>query len=161
MSAGNSHDVKVLNGLVEGLIDSADGYREAAAEAADLGHRAWFEARAAERRRLADDLKAAVRERGGSPEEEGSILAKAQRAFMDVKAALLRNDASVVGSIERGEAHLHGRFERAVADDALSATTRETIRRAYAEVKAGHDQLSALRHSLEAQRDADNPLYPK
>jgi len=161
MSTGNSHDVKVLNGLVEGLIDSADGYREAAAESTNLGYSDWFEARAAERRRLADDLKAAVRERGGSPEEEGSILAKAQRAFMDVKAALLRNDASVVGSVESGEDHLKGRFERALADERLSATTKETVRRAYAEVKAGHDQMSALKHSLEAQRDSDNPLYPK
>ncbi|MND94649.1 hypothetical protein D3C77_197850 [compost metagenome] len=161
MSAGNSHDIKVLNGLVEGLIDSAEGYRAAAVETTDLGYSDWFEARAAERGRLADDLKAAVRERGGSPEEEGSILAKAQRAFMDVKAALLRDDASVVGSVERGEDHLKARFERALADEALSATTRETVRRAYAEVRAGHDQLSALKRILEARRDADNPLYPK
>ena len=25
--AGNSHDIKALNGLVEGLVDSADGYQ--------------------------------------------------------------------------------------------------------------------------------------
>lgn len=161
MSAGNSHDIKVLNGLVEGLIDSADGYREAAVETTDLGYSDWFEARAAERRRLADDLKAAVRERGGSPEEEGSILAKAQRAFMDVKHALIREGTSLIGSVESAEDHLKARFERALADEALSATTRETVRRGYAEVKAGHDQMSALKHSLEARRDADNPLYPK
>lgn len=161
MSAGNSHDIKVLNGLVEGLIDSADGYGEAALETTAQGYRGWFEARAAERRDLAEAFKAAVRERGGSPEEDGSILAKAQRAFMDVKAALLRNDASVIGSVESGEDHLKARFERALADDALSATTRETVRRAYAQVKAGHDQMSALKHSLEGQRDADNPLFPK
>jgi uncharacterized protein (TIGR02284 family) len=161
MSAGNSHDIKVLNGLVEGLIDSADGYGEAVLETTDQGYRAWFEARAAERQRLAEAFKAAVRERGGSPEEDGSILAKAQRAFMDVKHALLRNDSSVIGSIESAEDHLKTRFERALADDALSATTKETVRRAYAEVKAGHDQMSALKHSLEGRHDADNPLFPK
>jgi len=152
--AGNSHDIKVLNGLVEGLIDSADGYHEAAVETADAAYRTWFEARAAERRRLAEEFKAAVRERGGSPEEDGSILAKAQRAFMDVKHALLRNDASVIDTVEGGEDQLKARFERALADSELSATTKETVRRAYGEVRAGHDQLSALKHSLDVRGGA-------
>jgi len=146
--SGNSHDIKTLNGLVEGLVDSADGYHQAAVEAADDAYRTWFEARSAERRRLAEAFKAAVRERGGSPEEDGSILAKAQRAFMDVKHALLRNDASVLGMVESGEDQLKMRFERALSDDALSATTKETIRRAYDEVRAGRGQLSALKQGL-------------
>lgn len=146
--SGNSHDIKALTGLVEGLVDSADGYHRAAVEAADDAYRTWFEARAAERRRLAEAFKAAVRERGGSPEEDGSILAKAQRAFMDVKHALLRNDASVLGMVENGEDQLKMRFERALSDDALSATTKETIRRAYDEVRAGRGQLSALKQGL-------------
>ena len=32
MSNPNAHDIKVLNGLIETTLDSADGYREAAAE---------------------------------------------------------------------------------------------------------------------------------
>lgn len=146
--SGNSHDIKVLNGLVEGLVDSADGYHQAAVETADGPYRTWFEARAAERRRLAETFKAAVRDRGGSPEEDASILAKAQRAFMDVKHALLRNDASVLGTVETGEEQLTARFERALADEGLSATTKETIRRAYAEVQQGREQLSVLKVGL-------------
>lgn len=146
--SGNSHDIKVLNGLVEGLVDSADGYHQAAVETADGSYRTWFEARAAERRRLAETFKAAVRDRGGSPEEDASILAKAQRAFMDVKHALLRNDASVLGTVETGEEQLTARFERALADEGLSATTKETIRRAYAEVQQGREQLSVLKRGL-------------
>lgn len=146
--SGNSHDIKVLNGLVEGLVDSADGYHQAAVETADGPYRTWFEARAAERRRLAETFKAAVRDRGGSPEEDASILAKAQRAFMDVKHALLRNDASVLGTVETGEEQLTARFERALADEGLSATTKETIRRAYAEVQQGREQLSVLKQGL-------------
>lgn len=146
--SGNSHDIKVLNGLVEGLVDSADGYHQAAVETADGPYRTWFEARAAERRRLAETFKAAVRDRGGSPEEDASILAKAQRAFMDVKHALLRNDASVLGTVETGEEQLTARFERALADEGLSATTKETIRRAYAEVQQGREQLSVLKRGL-------------
>lgn len=159
--AGNSHDIKILNGLVEGLVDSADGYHQAALEAADDAYRTWFEARAGERRRLAEGFKAAVRERGGSPEEDRSILAKAQRAFRDVSHALLRSEVSMIDTIENGEEQLKARFERALADDALSATTKESIRRAYGEVRAGRDQTSALKRGLDARREADDPRYPK
>ena len=109
---------------------------------------------------VVDDLSAAVRGMGGDPEAEGSILAKAHRAFLDVKHALLRNDDSVVGSIENGEGYIAQKFERALHDGQISATTRETVRRNYEAVKAGHDQMHALKHSLQSQRDASNPLYP-
>ena len=161
MSNPNSHDIKVLNGLAEGLIDSADGYAEAAAETEDSRYRDLFLRRGEERRRVAADLQAAVRGMGGHPEDEGSILAKAQRAFMDIKHALMRDEASVVGSIESGEAHLQARFDRALSDEALSATTRETIRRAHAAVRTGQDEMHVLRRSLEGRQDADNPLYPQ
>ena len=42
----------------------------------------------------------------------------------------------------------------ALDDDSLSATTRETIRRAQAAVKSGHDEMHVLRRSLEGQHDA-------
>src|SRR5690606_18976445 len=116
--------------------------------AAEGAYRAWFEARASERRRLAEELKAAVRERGGSSDEDGSILAKAQRAFSDISHALLRSEVSMIGMVEGGEDQLKARFERALADDALSATTKESIRRAYGEVRAGRGQLSALKQGL-------------
>lgn len=161
MNSPNSHDIKVLNGLAEGAIDSADGYAEAAAETDDARYRALFQRRSEDRRRVASDLQAVVRSLGGQAEDEGSILAKAQRAFMDIRHALLRDEAAVVGSVEGGEAHLQTRFDHALADAALSATTRETIRRAYAAVKTGHDEMHALRRSLEGQRDADNPLHPQ
>ena len=73
---------------------------------------------------------------------------------MDVKHALLRNDASVIDTVEGGEDQLKARFERALADSELSATTKETVRRAYGEVRAGHDQLSALKHSLDVRGGA-------
>ena len=161
MNSPNSHDIKILNGLAEGLIDSADGYAEAAAETEDPRYRDLFLRRSDERRRAAADLQTAVRGMGGNPEDEGSILAKAQRAFMDIKHALMRDDASVVGSVESSEAHLQARFDRALTDETLSATTRETIRRAHAAVSAGHDEMHVLRRSLEGQHDADNPLFPQ
>ena len=161
MTNPNAHDIKVLNGLIETTLDSADGYREAAIQTQDPHYRTLFERRAGERQQVVEDLSAAVRGLGGDPEPHGSILAKAHRAFLDVKHALLRNDDSVVGSINSGEGFIAGKYEKALEDTGISATTRETVRRAYAAVKVEHDQMEALKHSLQGQRDADNPLFPQ
>ena len=160
MSTPNQHDIHVLNSLIETTIDSADGYREAAKETDKANYRTLFEARSFERQQVATDLQGTVRTLGGEPEDDGSVLAKAHRAFLDIKHALLRDEQAVVNSVENGEDFIKGKFEKALEDSDVSATTRETIRRAYATVKDGHDQMRDLKHSLEGQKDADGRLNP-
>lgn len=160
MSSPNSHDIHVLNSLIETTIDSADGYREAAKETEKPTFKALFEARSFERQQVASDLQGVVRTLGGDPEDDGTILAKAHRAFLDVKHALLRDEQAVVNSVENGEDFIKGKFETALEDSNVSATTRETIRRAWTTVKDGHDQMRDLKHSLEGRKDADGRLYP-
>lgn len=160
MSNANRHDIHVLNGLIQTVIDSAEGYREASVEAEDPGRRDLFGRRSFERRQVAEELQSTVRALGGDPAAEGSVLAKAQRAFADIKHALIRDDASMVGAVESAEDAVRSRFEKALEDSQISATTRETIRRAFARVSDGRDEMHDLRHSLEGQRDAGNRLYP-
>ncbi|WP_298746168.1 PA2169 family four-helix-bundle protein [uncultured Brevundimonas sp.] len=160
MSNANRHDIHVLNNLIQTAIDSADGYREASTEADDPGRRDLFGRRSFERRQVAEELQSTVRALGGDPAAEGSILAKAQRAFADIRHALMRDEASRVGVVEGADEAVRARFEKALEDSQISATTRETIRRAFARVSSGRDDLHDLRHSLEGQRDASNRLYP-
>ena len=160
MSTPNDHDIHVLNSLIETTIDSADGYREAAKETDKPDYRSLFEARSFERQQVASDLQGAVRTLGGEPEDDGTILAKAHRAFLDVKHALLRDEQAVVNSVENGEDFIKAKFEKALEDSDVSATTRDAIRRAYSTVKDGHDQMRDLKHSLEGRTDAEGKLYP-
>lgn len=161
MADANHHDIKVLNSLIETTLDSADGYREAAKETDNANYKTLFERRSFERQEIASDLQGSVRGLGGEPEDDGTMLAKAHRAFLDVKHALLRDEQAVVNSVENGEDFIKGKFETALEDSNVSATTRETIRRAYATVKDGHDQMRDLKHSLEGQKDASNRLFPQ
>jgi uncharacterized protein (TIGR02284 family) len=160
MSQSNAHDIKILKGLSQHLQDNAETYREAADEIEHLGYRSWLDARAHERDAMARELKTEVTQRGGTPDEEGSILAKAQRAFKDIKHALLRHDTSLIDSIEASETDLVHRFASAIDDKDLSATTRESLRRAHARILATREQVAELKHSLESQATVDNPLYP-
>ena len=160
MPNANRHDIHVLNGLIQAAIDSADGYRDASSEADDPGRRDLFARRQSERLQIAEQLQSTVRGLGGDPAAEGSILAKAQRAFADVRHALMRDDVSMVGAAETAEDAVRARFEKALEDSHISATTRESIRRAFASVRREGETLHELRHSLEGQRDAANPLFP-
>ena len=149
--ADTSHDIRTLNSLIASIIDSVDGYTESAKDVDSARYKEMFTARAAERRQCADGLRAEVSRLGGNPEDDGTILAAGHRAFVNLKSAVAGNDdKAVVAEVERGEDHLKAKFEDALKDHDLSSPVRETIGSAWTSVKAGHDQMSQLKHSLEA-----------
>lgn len=62
-----------------------------------------------------------MRRYGAEPQEEGSGLAKAHRAFLELKEKVTgHSDKAVIEEVERGEAHLLSKFEKALADDELA-----------------------------------------
>ncbi len=146
-----SHDIRTLNGLIATTIDSIDGYEESA-KAVDSGRYGdLFTARAAERRQVCEQLRSEVSRLGGNPEDDGTLLAGAHRAFLDLKATVAtRDDKAVIAEVERGEDHIKAKYEAALKDDSLSPETRAAIERAYGSVKAGHDQMRDLKLNINA-----------
>ncbi len=146
-----SHDIRTLNGLIATTIDSVDGYR-AAADDSDSGRFSpLFRTRAEERRGVADSLRAEVTRLGGNPEDDGTLLAGAHRAFMGLKDAITGKDESaIVNEVERGEDHIKHKFEAALADTELSPQVKAAVEQAYGSVRQGHDQMRDLKHSLQA-----------
>lgn len=146
-----SHDIRTLNGLIATTLDSVDGYTEAAKEAENRHLIQAFTARAAERRQVVTALQGEVSQLGGNPEDDGTILAGAHRAFLDLKAAVTgADDQAIVNEVERGEDHIKAKYDSALADADLSPATRAAIESAYGSVRTGHDQMRDLKHSLEA-----------
>lgn len=161
MAIDNRHDIRVLNGLYAATLDNADAYREVADATADPGHKGLYEARETERRGLADELGTSIVALGGEPSHGGGLMAKAQKVVKDVKHAMGRDEAATLNEVESGETALLARFDRALEDADMSATTRETIRRARVHVQRGHDEIGALKSSVQGQKDADSHLYPQ
>lgn len=143
------HDIKVLNSLIETTLDSADGYRQAAEDSENPGFRRLFEERSFERRQVTTDLQAKVRELGGNPEDDGTILAAAHRRFLDLKHAVKHDEEAIVSEVENGEDFIKEKYERALKDEDLSVAARECIQTAYTSVKSGHDQMRDLKHTLQ------------
>ena len=146
-----SHDIGVLNSLIATTIDSVDGYKEAAENAENPRFAEQFRARAGERRTVVSDLRSQVKTLGGNPEDDGTVLAGAHRVFLDLKSAVTgRDDQAIVNEVERGEDHIKAKYDDALQDAELSPAVKTAIQTAYASVHKGHDEMSALKHSLEA-----------
>lgn len=144
-----SYDIRTLNGLIATTLDSAEGYRTAIADTESHRFADIFRSRAAERDQVVQQLRGEVSRLGGTPEDSGTLLAGAHRAFLNLKAAITGNDdAAVVSTVEDGEDHIKAKYEAAMADDGVSAPMQAVISTAYQSVRAGHDQMRDLKHSL-------------
>lgn len=147
----NDHDIKTLNSLIETTLDSADGYTEAAKDAKDASLVSLFNARSTERRAAVSKLQQCVRSLGGEPEDDGTILASAHRAFVNLRASLTSKDnTAVVDEVERGEDHIKAKFEDALKDTDVSPGTMSVISDVYASVRSGHDQMRDIKKTLHA-----------
>jgi uncharacterized protein (TIGR02284 family) len=146
---GQDHTVKVLNSLIETTLDSANGYREAA-ESIDLTDcRTKFNQRASERNALARRLQDEVRSFGGEPETDQSMTGKMHNKFVELKNAVTGNsDKAVIDEVERGEDVIKAKYEHALKDDDLSPSARDLVQQAYAAIKADHDDVSRMKHSM-------------
>ncbi len=148
MSAKN-HDIDTLNELITSTIDSVDGYRKAGEDSNSGQFQPIFFSRASERREVAERLQDEVRNLGGEPSDDGSLMGAADRAFMTLREVISGDDEkAIVAEVERGEDKIKAKFEDAIADSKLSPETRNVISSAYTSVKAGHDQMRDLKHGL-------------
>jgi uncharacterized protein (TIGR02284 family) len=149
MQTSNEKAVKVLNGLIETTLDSANGYREAAENTDRADFKSMFAERSAKREALASRLQTEVRTFGGEPETDQSMMGKAHNKFVDLKNAMTGgSDKAVVDEVERGEDFIKQKFETAAQEDDLPVEVRGVIERACQEIRADHDMVSALKHQL-------------
>lgn len=145
-----NHDISVLNSLIATTLDSVDGYTEAATETKNPAFITLFNGLAGERRDLVSRLQQEVTTLGGEAEDDGTILAGAHRAFLSLKSAVTgHDDKAIINEVEAGEDHIKAKFEDALGDRDLSAPVLTLVGSAYDSVKAGHDEIRDIKHSLE------------
>jgi uncharacterized protein (TIGR02284 family) len=146
-----SHDISVLNSLIETTIDSIDGYQHSASEATNSRFAQAFRDRASEREQIVSKLRDRVRALGGTPESDGGILAAMHRQFLSLRDAVTgKDDGSVVAEVDRGESYLDGKWQAALKDSELSDETLQLIRTSYESVQEGHRQWEAVNKGMSA-----------
>jgi uncharacterized protein (TIGR02284 family) len=149
--AEHSSQISTLNTLIATTIDSINGYEDSAKNIDNDRFREIFRQRANERQEVVESLRAEVRRLGGNPEDDGSFLGKAHQRFEDLKAAITgRDEKAIINEVERGEDYLKGKFEAALNSDDLTGESRSVVQQCFQTVRAGHDQMSQLKHGMES-----------
>ena len=140
-----------LNTLTATLIDSVNGFRDAAENSDSSKFQQMFRERADNRSKLAEELRAEIRRLGGNPEDDGSFMGKTHQRFLDLKAAVMgRDEQAIINEVDRGEDYLKGKFETALEADALDSESRSVVERIYQSIRSDHEKISSLKHGLEA-----------
>jgi uncharacterized protein (TIGR02284 family) len=143
-------DTTTLNTLIGTLIDSVNGYQKAAADTENARFAEMFNARAQERQAAVTKLQAAVARMGGNPEDDGTTAGAIHRGWINLKEAVVgRDDEAIVNSVESGEDYLKEKFEAALKHKDLPADARAAVEEAWTSVRAGHDQMSQLKHAID------------
>jgi uncharacterized protein (TIGR02284 family) len=150
----HSKETTTLNTLIATLLDSIDGYTKSAQDIDNRQLAERFNARARERQGAVTALQAAVARLGGNPEDDGTLLAGAHRAFLNLKEAVTgRDDQAILNEVERGEDYLKEKFEAAMRHTDLAPEARAAVEQAWSSVKSGHDEMSQLKHTMQGYRE--------
>jgi uncharacterized protein (TIGR02284 family) len=153
--AENSAAITTLNTLIATTLDSITGYENSAKDVHNERFGEIFRSRADERQEVVEQLRSEVRRLGGDPEESGSFLGKAHQRFEDLKAAITgRDEKAIINEVERGEDYLKEKFQTALQSGELKGESHDIVERCYQSVKAGHDQISQLKHGMETPSNA-------
>ena len=136
----------VLNHLIETCKDAERGFRHLAQHAADPALKSLFLDLASQRARFSADLLPHAQRLGGAREGDGTAAGALHRTWIDLRAALSRNDQiAVVREAERGEEFSRGVFKDAL-DGMLPPTARDIITSQYTELQLTTARLRALGH---------------
>ena len=147
----NDAQVGVLETLTTTLIDSVNGYEEAAQNSENPRFQKLFRENAGERRQVVQSLQNEIRRLGGDPPDDGSFMGSTHQTWLDLKSAVTgRDDERVINSVEAGEDYLKEKFETALKSDELTGECRQAVEAAYQSVQSGHDQMSRLKHQMDA-----------
>ncbi len=146
---GKSDDLATLKTLTSTMNDSINGFRHSAEHVESQEFRQMFTQFATQREEAAAELKAAVRQQGGNPDEDGSTLGSLHQTWVDLKSAITgRDDKAIINEVERGEDYLKEKFEGALRHTDLPAEARTAVQQAWTSVRAGHDEMSQLKHAI-------------
>lgn len=149
LHTGITGDTATLNTLIGTLLDSVEGYQKAATDTDNTRYAEMFNARARERQQAVTKLQAAVARLGGNPEDDGTTAGAVHRGWLSLKEAVVgRDDVAIVKEVERGEDYLKAKFEAAMEHKDLPAEGRAAVEEAWQSVRAGHDEMSQLKHAI-------------
>ena len=145
----NEKSIERLTEVLETLIDSSDGYQKATEVAERDVFKNFFTQRAAARRAMAAEVKSEIRQLGGKPDDEGSILAKMHRMFLTISAAVQDGDDAAIKAVDTGEEYLRDQIEKAMKSDDLGLSEKAMLGNFQGELRADERLIDYLEEAAD------------
>ena len=120
-----------LKTLYTRLVDSKDGYEQAAERSSNAQHKALFSEMIDRRSRNAAQVRTYLSQKGEQMDDDGSLLAAAHRTFLSLKDSVTgSSDEAILEEVIRGEETLLKSYDDAIAaagagDPELSFLTQQ------------------------------------
>jgi len=141
----NSKICSSLNDLLEANYDAQNGFSNAADESENPRLATFFQNKADQRRRFANEIQNEIKRLGGTFSELGTVIGFMQRAWMDVKTAFTtNNEETILEACETGEKEALGEYDVFLTDTTVPAAVRTMIERQRNEIALSHGQVKNL-----------------
>lgn len=152
METNQKEVIDSLNNLIQINNDRIQGYLTASSETNESDLKSLFSGMMQTSQECRRELVQEVVKLGGTPIEGTTVSGKLYRAWMDVKAAITSKDRkAILNSCEFGEDVAKKTYETELDAPGLNATQYvPLVKEQYSKIKAGHDQIKALRDAAVA-----------
>jgi len=139
--------------LVDISRDGLEGFKTCAEDVDDAALRMYFQNRAQGCLEAVRTLSAEVRKYGGEPDATGSTAGALHRVWVDIKAAISKNDnVAVLEECERGEAAALIAYEDALREE-MPGDLRALLENQYEGARRNHDRIRQLRDTARHHPD--------
>jgi uncharacterized protein (TIGR02284 family) len=139
------YTIVTLSELLAVARDAEHGFVTCAEHSHADALRKLFIGRASRHAAAAVELRELIRELGGDPAMRGQTLVASRRGWMNLHAALTRNnDDALVAECEHGEDHALEVYRNAL-DDHLPEFVRQVVLRQFEGLMSDHDQIRVRR----------------
>lgn len=142
--------IDTLNDLLEVCRNGEYGFRESAGHAKAQDVKTVLQRRADDCASGAAELQALITQKGGEPDEGGSVLGSLHRGWVSVKGTLSGySDKAMLDECERGEDAALATYRKALKQN-LPADVKAVVERQAQGVQRNHDQIKSMRDALKS-----------
>src|SRR6478672_5143504 len=115
----NNHDevISILSDLIETCRDGEECFRDAAEHIANSEFRRLFSIFVQQRAQFVQELQAEINRLGGDPSKVVGMGGKLHRTWMNLKSAVVRDEASIISECQREEESAVNDYQEALKAD--------------------------------------------
>ena len=146
-----SQDNKEVCKIININKDACAFYQEAQGKVKNLTTQEIFKNFEELHQNVITDLQACVRENGGEPEADTTLMGEIQELWGKARAAMTSNvDESLITSLEEAEDRCINSLKEAIANDNISATARIALKKQEEKLQKSHDYMKIMKDNVNA-----------